>query len=166
MRAAAAGALAAAALAACGDQPPERAADGRIGGRVLAVSDGDTIRVRLASGQVERVRYIGVDTPETDKPSAPAECYAERARAFNERLVGDRDVMLELDVEQRDRYGRLLAYVRAGRALVNAELLRAGYAVPLVVPPNVRFERRFRKLGLAARRDGDGLWAACARQGS
>ena len=158
--------LAAAALAACGDQPREPAAEGRIAGRVVAVSDGDTIRVRLASGQVERVRYIGIDTPETEKSSAPGECYSERARAFNERLVGDREVVLELDVEPRDRYGRLLAYVSAGPALVNAELLRAGFAVPHVVPPNVRFEQRFRALARAARRDGDGLWAACARQGS
>jgi micrococcal nuclease len=126
------------------------------------VSDGDTVRVRLDSGGVERVRYIGIDTPETVKPDAPGECYAERARDFNERLVGDRDVRLELDVEERDRYGRLLAYVYAGGTFVNAELVRAGYAEPLTVPPNVRHVTDIRRLARDARRDGRGLWRACA----
>jgi micrococcal nuclease len=123
------------------------------------VSDGDSIRVRLDSGRVERVRYIGVDTPEI---AEPVECFADRAREFNERLVGDRDVALELDVEERDRYGRLLAYVYAGRRLVNAELLRRGYAEALTVPPNVRMATRFRRLAREARRSGSGLWASCA----
>jgi micrococcal nuclease len=154
--------LAAAALAACGEAPREPAAAGRIAGRVVAVSDGDTIRVRLDSGRVERVRYIGIDTPETAKPDAPAECFADRARDFNERLVGDREVGLEPGVEERDRYGRLLAYVYAGRTFVNAELLRRGYAVPLTVPPNVRFATRFRRIARDARREGAGLWTSCA----
>jgi micrococcal nuclease len=157
-----AAALAAAALAACGDAPREHAAPRRIGGHVVAVSDGDTIRVRLDSGRVERVRYIGIDTPETRKPGTPGECYADRARAFNERLVGDRHVRLELDVEQRDRYGRLLAYVYAGRTFVNAELVREGYAEPLTVAPNVRHETAIRRLARAARRGELGLWASCA----
>ena len=127
----------------------------------MAVSDGDTIRVRLDSGRVERVRYIGVDTPETAKPHAPVECFAERAREFNERLVGDREIRLELDVEERDRYGRLLAYVYADRTLVNAELLREGFADVLTVPPNVRFAARFRRLARDARQGGKGLWASC-----
>jgi micrococcal nuclease len=132
----------------------------------VAVSDGDTIRVRLDSGRVERVRYIGVDTPETAKPDAPAECYADRAREFNERLVSDRAVRLELDVEERDRYGRLLAYVYAGRTNVGAELLREGYAEVLTVPPNGRFAARFRRLAREARRGGRGLWGACGAQAS
>jgi micrococcal nuclease len=126
------------------------------------VTDGDTIRVRLGSGRVERVRYIGIDTPETEKPDAPGECYADRAQAFNERLVRDGDVELELDVDERDRYGRLLAYVYAGPVLVNAELVRAGYATQLTVPPNVRFETRFGRLARDARRANRGLWGSCA----
>ena len=132
----------------------------------MAVADGDTIRVRLDSGRVERVRYLGVDTPETAKPNAPGECYADSAREFNERLVGDRDVRLELDAEERDRYGRLLAYVYVERTLINAVLVREGYAVALTVPPNVRFAPRFRRLARAARRGGKGLWGSCAAQGS
>jgi micrococcal nuclease len=156
--------LAAAAVAACGDaaSAPEGGRGGALSGRVVAISDGDTIRVRLASGRVERVRYIGVDTPETAKPDAPADCFAERAQDFNERLVAGREVRLVRDVEQRDRYGRLLAYVYAGDTFVNAELVRRGYAEPLTVPPNVRFATRFARLARAARRAGAGLWSSCS----
>ena len=128
----------------------------------MAVSDGDTVRVRLDSGRVERVRYIGIDTPETAKPDTPGECYADRARDFNERLVGDRDVRLELDVEQRDRYGRLLAYVYVGGTNVGAELVRRGYAVPLTVPPNVRHVTDISRLARDARSNRRGLWRSCA----
>jgi micrococcal nuclease len=123
----------------------------------VRVVDGDTIRVRLPSGRVERVRYIGVDTPETGA------CFAREARAFNARSVGGRDVRLVPDVEARDRYGRLLAYVHAGDVDVGAELLRGGYAEPLVVPPNDRRAARFAALAADARSAGRGLWSACAR---
>ena len=69
---------------------------------------------------------------------------------------------LELDVEERDRYGRLLAYVYAGRTFVNAELVREGYAEPLTVPPNVRHATAIGRLGASARRGELGLWASCA----
>jgi micrococcal nuclease len=129
---------------------------------VVRVSDGDTIRVRLETGREERVRYIGVDTPETAKPGTAAECFADRASAFNARLVADREVRLERDAEERDRYGRLLAYVYVGDTFVNEELVRRGYAQPLTVPPNVRFAERFRELASSARHDGSGLWASCS----
>src|SRR3712207_4150278 len=74
--------------------------------RVTHVVDGDTIRL----GE-ERVRLIGVDTPETRRPGTPVQCFAREATAFMKRLVAGRRVRLELDVEDRDRYGRLLAYV-------------------------------------------------------
>jgi len=125
---------------------------------VVRVSDGDTIRVRLPSGAEERVRYIGVDTPER----TGAECYADEATAYNARLVGGRRVRLVLDAEERDRYGRLLAYVFAGGVFVNARLVRDGYAQPLTVPPNVRFEDRFTRLAREARHARRGLWASCS----
>src|SRR5215213_1138715 len=88
--------LAAAVLAGCGeDETPDPQAP--LTAQVVRVSDGDTIRVRLASGREERVRYIGVDAPETEKPGAAAECYAERAAAFNAQLVADREVRLVRD---------------------------------------------------------------------
>jgi micrococcal nuclease len=134
-----------------------------LSGRVVRVVDGDTIRVALA-GRVERVRYIGIDTPESVKPGTPVQCYAHRAAAENARLVGGRRVRLVLDVEARDRFGRLLAYVyRAGDGLfANAALVRGGYARTLTIPPNVRFAARFRALAARARREHRGLWSACA----
>jgi micrococcal nuclease len=130
--------------------------------QVLRVVDGDTIRVRL-DGRTERVRYIGVDTPESVKPGTPVQCFAKRAAAANAALVAGRSVRLVGDVEQRDRYGRLLAYVyRASDGLfVNAELVRRGYAVTLTIPPNVAHAAEFGRLARGARRAGRGLWSAC-----
>jgi micrococcal nuclease len=133
-----------------------------LSGRVVRVVDGDTIRVALP-GRIERVRYIGIDTPESVKPGTPVQCYAHRAAAENARLVRGRRVRLVLDVEARDRFGRLLAYVyRADDGLfANAELVRGGFARTLTIPPNVRFAARFRALAAQARRAGRGLWSVC-----
>jgi len=133
-------------------------------GRVVRVVDGDTIRVRTGA-RVETVRYIGIDTPESVKPGAPVECFAHRAAAENERLVGGRRVRLERDAEARDRFGRLLAYVvrEADGVDVNEALVRGGFAVPLTIPPNVRHAERLRAAAAAARREGLGLWRACQR---
>jgi micrococcal nuclease len=131
-------------------------------GTVVRVIDGDTIHVRLG-GVRERVRYIGVDTPETHKPGTPVECYGRAASARNEQLVAGERVRLKTDAEARDRYGRLLAYVyrvRDGR-FVNAELVRGGYAQPLTIPPNVRHAEAFADLAREARGADRGLWRAC-----
>jgi micrococcal nuclease len=141
-----------------GDDAPAR----DLRGRVVRVTDGDTIRVALG-GRVERVRYIGIDTPEEVKPGTPVQCYARRAAAENARLVAGRRVRLVLDVEPRDRFGRLLAYVyRDGDGLfVNETLVRGGFARTLTIPPNVRFADRFARLARQAREAGRGLWSAC-----
>jgi micrococcal nuclease len=132
--------------------------------RVLRVVDGDTILVAVGSRQ-ERVRYIGVDTPETVKPNTPVQCFGKRASAANHRLVEGRAVRLVADAEARDRYGRLLAYVyRVDDGLfVNAALVRGGYATTLAIAPNVRFADRFAALARRARDAGRGLWSACER---
>ncbi len=128
----------------------------------MRVVDGDTIRVALPSGE-ERVRYIGIDTPESVKPGSPVECFAKRASAFNERLVAGERVRLVRDVEERDRYGRLLAYVYRERdgLFVNAELVRRGYATVATFPPNVAHEGDFKRLANRARLSGRGLWSEC-----
>ena len=133
--------------------------------QVLRVVDGDTIRVRL-DGRTERVRYIGVDTPESVKPGTPVQCYAKRAAAANAALVAGREVRLVGDVERRDRYGRLLAYVyrEPDGAFVNAALVRDGYARTLTIAPNVAQSRQLAQLARAARESGRGLWAACAME--
>jgi micrococcal nuclease len=132
--------------------------------RVVRVVDGDTILVAL-DGREERVRYIGVDTPESVKPGTPVQCYAKRASSFNKKLLAGRSVRLVQDVEARDRYGRVLAYVyrEPDGLFVNAELARDGYARTLTIAPNVRYAGRFAALAAAARSAGRGLWSACER---
>ena len=114
-------------------------------------------------GRRERVRYIGVDTPESRRPGTPVQCFARAASAFNARLLRGRRVQLRTDVARRDRYGRLLAYVyrRPDGLFVNAELVRRGYATVLTVPPDVRHQAEFLRLERAARRGRRGLWSAC-----
>lgn len=122
---------------------------------VQRVVDGDT--VVLAGG--ERVRYIGVDTPELHHPRKPVEWYAREAKEFNRQLVQAKRVRLELDVQKRDRYGRLLAYVYLeDGTFVNAELLRQGYAQLLTIPPNVQHADLFVRMQKEAREAGRGLW--------
>jgi micrococcal nuclease len=139
-----------------------RAGGGAQVGRVQRVVDGDTIVVRLG-GRDERVRYIGMDTPEDVKPGTPVQCFALSAAAANRRLVGGREVRLVPDAEARDRYGRLLAYVyrEPDGLFVNAELVRRGYARVLTIPPNVAHEGEFRRLARRARAAGRGLWSRC-----
>ena len=130
--------------------------------RVVRVVDGDTIVVQTG-GRTEKVRYIGVDTPEDVKPGTPVQCFSRAAAAANRRLVLGRKVKLVRDAEAHDRYGRSLFYVyRAGDGLfVNAELVKLGYARTLTIPPNVAHEADFARLASAARRDGKGLWSRC-----
>lgn len=128
-------------------------------GRVVRIVDGDTIHVRVGS-RVEKVRYIGVNTPEVHHPQRGEEPGGREAAAINRSLVEARDVRLETDVQTRDRHGRLLAYVWVGDTMINAELVRRGYAQVMTVPPNVRHQRLFLGLQREARDAGRGLWAA------
>ena len=138
-----------------------------VSARVLEVIDGDTIAVRLADGSGERVRYIGVDTPEST-PDQPLECFGHRSAEANERLVGGRIVRLRLGAERRDVYGRLLAYVFTrgapsgrGRLFVNAELVRRGYARTLTIAPNDGRAPLLQRLERRAGLRGVGLWGVC-----
>lgn len=130
--------------------------------RVARVVDGDTIRVRL-DGREETVRYIGVDTPETKKPGTPVECFGRSASAENERLVAGERVVLVTGVEPRDRYGRMLAYVRRQRddLFVNERLLQGGFARTLTIAPNDRYATRFSLIEARARAAQAGLWGRC-----
>lgn len=146
-----------------GDEPGDGGGSGDASvGRVVRVVDGDTIHVELG-GARERVRYIGIDTPETKDPRRPVQCYGQKAADFNAQLVAGERVRLVRDVEARDRYGRLLAYVYRVRdgLFVNAELARLGYAQPLSIAPDVRHADRFAQLAREARQAGRGLWSAC-----
>src|SRR5690348_13551090 len=136
---------------------------GELGGTVGRIVDGDTIYVRLTTG-VEKVRYTGIATPEVHHPTRGEEPGGRAATEVNRRLLGREPVRLETDVQLRDRYGRLLAYVwvpgpDGGQLMVNAELVRLGYAAVMTVPPNVRHAELFRKLAAEAREHRRGLWA-------
>jgi micrococcal nuclease len=158
----AAGALAVALGGGGDDGGDASAARGAAEALVLRVVDGDTILVSLG-GRRERVRYIGIDTPESVKPGSPVECFAKRAAARNRALVDGRRVTLRFDAEERDRYGRLLAYVHRDTPprFVNAALVSEGYAQTLTIPPNVARAELFRRLQREAREAGRGLWSAC-----
>lgn len=126
-------------------------------GTVVRVVDGDTIHVRVGE-RLEKVRYIGVNTPEVHHPRKREEPGGRDAMAINRTLVERRLVRLETDVQARDRYGRLLAYVWVGETMVNAELVRRGYAQVMTIPPNVRHQALFVKLQREAREGARGLW--------
>ncbi|MBI4587881.1 MAG: thermonuclease family protein [Candidatus Rokubacteria bacterium] len=124
---------------------------------VVRVVDGDTIHVRIEA-RVEKIRYIGVNTPELHHPTRGEEPGGREAWEVNQQLAAGKRVRLELDVQERDRYGRLLAYVWVDGMMVNAELVRRGYAQVMTVPPNVRYQDLFLKLQREARQAGRGLW--------
>ena len=134
------------------------AAQSALEGMVTRVVDGDTIHVDVG-GRVEKVRYIGVNTPEVHHPRKGEEPGGRAAAAVNRDLVSGRRVRLELDAQARDRHGRLLAYVWVADTMVNAELVRRGFAQVMTVPPNVRHQSLFLKLQREARDAGRGLWA-------
>lgn len=135
---------------------------------VVHLDDGDTVDVRI-DGRTERVRLIGIDTPETKKPNTPVQCYGPEASAFTASLVPEgTEVRLVRDAEPRDPYGRLLAYVyRASDGLfVNLELARLGYADALSIRPNTAHAGEFAEAVGTARTQGLGLWGACPAFGS
>lgn len=137
-----------------------------VSGFVTEVFDGDTIRVSLPDGRSETVRYIGIDTPETHHPHRGVEELGFAASSVNSSLVLHRRVRLEMDVESRDRYGRLLAYVWLGdgenAVMVNEVILRKGYAMIFTFPPNLRHTDLFRKAFLDARESQSGLWKSAS----
>ncbi len=125
--------------------------------KVTRVYDGDTIEV-LDGERREKVRYIGIDTPELSDTREPVLELARAAAAANRRLVGGRMVRLESDVQARDSYGRRLAYVWLGDTLVNEWLVSEGYAAARSFPPNVRYQERLAAAERSARDAGRRLW--------
>ena len=123
--------------------------------KVLYVVDGDTVKLTT----LESLRYIGIDTPETKHPRKPVEYYGKEASAFNKHLVEGKDILVEFDVTEKDRYGRLLGYVfLEDGTFVNALLVKQGYAKVYTCPPNVKYSSLFYKLQAEARENNRGLW--------
>lgn len=128
---------------------------------VIRVVDGDTIIVDRGMGD-ERLRYVGIDAPESVKPGSPVEFMGHEASAANGVLVEGREVVLERDVSDRDRFDRLLRYVwlrdGSGWLLVNLELVRQGYASAVSFPPDIFLQDELRAAERVAREAGLGLW--------
>ncbi len=131
--------------------------------------DGDTIYVRLENGEEEKIRMIGVNTPETKHPTKGVEAYGKEASDFTREYLKDRVVYLEKDVSDRDRYNRLLRYVwlevpenksdeEISGKLFNAILVKEGYANVSTFPPDVKYEDVFLMLEGEARENNMGLW--------
>jgi endonuclease YncB( thermonuclease family) len=130
---------------------------------VVEVVDGDTLVVDI-DGREETIRLIGVDTPETVHPTEPDECFGEQASHHTAALLPPgTELRLTRDVEARDRYDRLLAYVhRADDGLfVNLDLVQQGFADDYPFPPNTAYQRDFALAASRARAAGLGLWGAC-----
>src|SRR5262245_7984730 len=125
---------------------------------VTRVIDGDTIEVSI-NGRIEQVRYIGINTPEIHHPTRGKEPYREAARAANQRVVEGQTMQLSLDVQQRDRDGRLLAYMYLGGRFINGELVTQGYAEVVALPPNVLHRTELINRQRMARSTHVGLWA-------
>ncbi|CAN5391939.1 hypothetical protein BH10PAT3_BH10PAT3_2210 [soil metagenome] len=131
--------------------------------RVSEFVDGDTIAVDM-NGKNEKIRFIGVDTPETHDPRKAVQCFGLAAAAFTKGLIGDSNVRLENDPinTNRDRYNRLLRYVYLpdGR-LVNAEIIRQGFGFAYTGFPFTK-SSEFVDYQVAARKAGKGLWGSCS----
>jgi len=151
-------------LVACGGTGGGTTA-GRAGdAKVEKVVDGDTLAVRLAGGRRERVRLLGIDTPESVKPNTPVQCFAKEASArLRALLPAGTGVRLVRDVEERDHYSRLLSYVyrQPDGLFVNLDLVRGGYAQLLTYPPNVAHTEELRRAAGDARQSSRGLWGSC-----
>ena len=125
---------------------------------VKRVIDGDTIEISPTIDGIEIVRLIGVDTPETVDPGEPVEPFGPQASRFVTRQLEGERVTLVFGQERVDQFDRLLAYVRLNGSSFNETLLRQGYAQLYIVPPNDRFEARFRQAQQQARSANRGLW--------
>lgn len=139
--------------------------------RVTRVVDGDTIEATVISvepgpgagqtqvGQTYDIRLTGIDTPESVKPGTPIECFSKEAAAAAEALLEGQEVRLVKDVEDTDRYERLLRYVYLDDEMANARLIANGYAHAYTYPPNLRWSSLFVQLQREARTQERGLWS-------
>ena len=126
---------------------------------VVSVTDGDTIKVRV-NGQVEAVRFLLVDTPETKHPRLGEQPFGQEAKAFTKQMLEGKTVQLEKDVSDRDKYNRLLYYLYVDGKSVQEELLRNGLArVAYVYVPNTKYVDRYYEIQKEAQKNGVGIWS-------
>ncbi len=126
--------------------------------RVARVIDGDTFEF-MNRGTKEKVRLIGVDTPESAKPGSEAEPFGIEAGNFTKKMIEGKLVRLEFDIQERDKHGRLLCYVYLeDGSMLNTRLLEEGLAAIMTVPPNVRMADNFLQIQRKAREQKKGIW--------
>ena len=127
--------------------------------KVLKVVDGDTIQIDY-NGTKEKVRLIGIDTPESVHPDETKNNENGKiASEYTKSLLTDKSVKIELDVQERDKYGRILAYVYLDGKMINKKLLEDGYAQVATFPPNVKYVDEFIEIEKEAKKAKRGLWA-------
>ncbi len=126
--------------------------------RVIDVIDGDT--VIIDHPKAERVRYLGINTPEKLNPESPGDPFSNESTDLNRQLVLGKEVILETDEEKYDPYGRLLAYVFVDGKLVNEELVREGLARSFFIGPNRKYENRINKAQKEAQNSRKGIWSS------
>lgn len=128
--------------------------------KVIEVIDGDTIHVLLENKE-ETIRYLGIDTPEIEhSATGRTQQFGERAKQLNEFLVKDKNVYLQHDIQKRDAYNRLLAFVYLeDKTLANWVILRSGYAKALIILPNSKFSDLFKQEEAKAIEDKLGIWS-------
>lgn len=130
---------------------------------ILKVVDGDTVDIDI-NGHTERIRLIGVNTPETKHPTKPIECFGPEASAYLTQLLPkSTTVRIERDVEARDRYGRMLLYLYLGSndLFINLDLVARGYGTPMSIEPNTFHRNDFVRAAAQAEAANVGLWKAC-----
>lgn len=135
---------------------------------VAHVVDGDTVDLKLPGGATERVRLLGIDTPETVKPNTPVQCFGPEASARTKALLPPGTAVgIQRDREARDRYGRLLVYLwrSSDRLLVNRSLVEDGFARTLSIEPNTAHRADLAAAAASARQQQRGLWASCPPTG-
>lgn len=130
---------------------------------LVRIVDGDTIRA-VVGGVEHPIRYIGIDTPESAAAATPVEALSLEAAEMNRRLLQGGELVLERDVSEVDRFGRLLRYIwlrhpSGEYTFVNLELVLAGYAQVATYPPDIRYVDVFLAALRDAREAGRGLWA-------
>lgn len=126
--------------------------------KVVRVVDGDTFIINY-NGKEERVRLIGVDTPESVHPNEEKNtAFGKKVSSFSKEKLTNKEVQIEFDVSQRDKYGRLLCYVYVDNQMYNKLLLQEGLARVATYPPNVKYVDDFTKIQKQARENKKGMW--------
>lgn len=149
-------------LTGCQEQLNTNSDKNLIAAEITRVVDGDTMKVILKDGNSseETIRLLLIDTPETVHPDKEVQPFGPEASAYAKRLLEHQDVQLEIDVSERDKYGRLLVYLWIDDQMFNEMLLEEGLArVAYVIPPNIKYVDQFRDIQQKSQKSAKGIWS-------